>query len=118
MKLKQAQLQQSEKPKGKPLRVGYPARIAFVLVLVVTASLAKDIYWQIQLGRQEKQNQQTLNSLAARYEALSRTHERLMTDDDYVEGLIRSTFKFARPGELVIPLEKSDSKIIAISLED
>ena len=42
--------------------------------------------------------------LSAQREELTREQERLASDPTYVEGLIRSTFKVAHPGEIVIPL--------------
>ncbi len=47
--------------------------------------------------------------LQATHDALVREHERLASDPGYVEGLIRSTFKVAKPGELVVPLESRES---------
>jgi len=50
------------------------------------------------LGRVEER-------LTATQQRLAREHQRLQDDPVYVEGLIRSTFKFARPGEMVVPME-------------
>ena len=63
----------------------------------------------IRLEVQRRQLDRRLAALTAQHEALSREDERLRTNPAYVEGLIRSTFKYAKPGELVIPLG-SDSK--------
>ena len=38
------------------------------------------------------------------YESLKAEQEHLRTDPVYVEGLTRTTFKVAKPGELVVPL--------------
>ena len=43
-------------------------------------------------------------ALSAQQERLTREQERLTSDPTYVEGVIRSTFKVAYPGEIVIPL--------------
>jgi len=40
---------------------------------------------------------------------LTNEHQRLTTDPVYVEELIRSTFKVAKPGELVVPLEPEEA---------
>ena len=48
-----------------------------------------------------------LEVLKARQERLLAEQARLQTDPTYVEGLIRTTFKVARPGEYVVPLEDS-----------
>ena len=44
-------------------------------------------------------------ALTAEQAALTAEQARLTSDPAYVEGLIRSTFKVAQPGEVVIPLE-------------
>ena len=50
-----------------------------------------------------------LSQLSAEHERLTREQERLQHDPTYVEGLIRSTFKWSQPGELVIPLDAPPS---------
>lgn len=50
-----------------------------------------------------------LGLLAAKRKQLEQEEERLKSDDAYVEGLIRSTFKVSRPGELVIPIDDSSA---------
>ena len=65
------------------------------------AELASLSLKQYQLDRQ-------LAQLTAQEQALLAEQERLQRDPVYVEGLIRSTFKYAKPGELVIPLETVD----------
>ncbi|OGX32640.1 MAG: hypothetical protein A3E56_01435 [Omnitrophica WOR_2 bacterium RIFCSPHIGHO2_12_FULL_64_13] len=47
-----------------------------------------------------------LQRLDAFHRALTEEHQRLTEDSVYVEGLIRSTFKVAKPGELVIPSDE------------
>ena len=46
-----------------------------------------------------------LAGLVAERARLEQEHDRLKTDPTYVEGLIRSTFKLAQPGEYVIPVD-------------
>ncbi len=46
-----------------------------------------------------------LERLLAEHERLAHERHRLESDPVYLEGLIRSTFKLAGPGELVVPLE-------------
>ena len=43
------------------------------------------------------------------HKQLAQEQVRFQLDPTYVEGLIRSTFKFAQPGEYVIPLESRPS---------
>jgi len=51
-----------------------------------------------------------LAELAAEQARLSKERERLTSDPAYVEGLIRSTFKLAKPGEVVIPIGEEPSR--------
>jgi cell division protein FtsB len=51
-----------------------------------------------------------LQRLEAVHQELAQEHERLTSDPVYVEGLIRSTFKVAKPGELVIPLDADEPR--------
>ena len=53
---------------------------------------------------------QRLAQLTAEQTRLTQEERRLKTDPTYVEGLIRSTFKLARPGEIVIPLDAAPSR--------
>ena len=45
-----------------------------------------------------------LAELSAQQDRLKQEQERLRSDPTYLEGLIRSTFKVAKPGEVVIPV--------------
>ena len=45
----------------------------------------------------------------ALYRSLQAERQRLSSDPVYVEGLIRSTFKVAKPDEIVLPLDGSDT---------
>jgi len=49
-----------------------------------------------------------LAALTAERESLQQEQQRLQSDPTYVEGLIRSTFKVAKPGEYVILPEAQD----------
>ena len=56
------------------------------------------MFWQDhRLSRQ-------LQGRQAAYDSLKAEQERLRTNPVYVEGLTRTTFKVAKPGELVVPL--------------
>ena len=66
------------------------------------------IQWARLTLRQYRLDQQ-LTTLHRDYDELLAERERLQTDAIYVEGLIRTTFKQARKGELVIPLEPAQS---------
>ena len=67
----------------------------------------------VQLARlswQQHRLDRRLAQLSAKRERLAQEEQRLTTDPTYVEGLIRSTFKLAKPGELVIPLDAAPSR--------
>jgi len=75
------------------------ATLAAVLFGPGTVELAQLSIRQHHLDRQ-------LAKLQVEQERLTHEQERLRTDPSYVEGLIRTTFKQAHPGEYVIPLER------------
>jgi cell division protein FtsB len=60
----------------------------------------------IGLSWRQHQLDRRLASLSAERERLVKEQQRLETDPGYVEGLIRTTFKWAQDGELVIPLDE------------
>lgn len=67
----------------------------------------------VQLGMlsvREHRLDRALAVVTARNQALTREHARLQSDPAYVEGLIRSTFKVAQPGEFVILPEDRASR--------
>ncbi len=51
-----------------------------------------------------------VRALTRQHDELAQEHERLTADPVYVEGLARSTFKLAKPGELVIPIASEARK--------
>ncbi len=61
------------------------------------------------LAWRQRQLDRQLVRLNAQQQALRTEEARLRTDPAYVEGLIRTTFKYAQPGEYVIPLEGDPS---------
>ena len=88
--------------KRRRLLIGFGALAAAVFGpgLVQLARLSWD---QHRLDRR-------LAQLGAEREQLSQEERRLQTDPTYVEGLIRSTFKLAKPGEIVIPLDAAEPR--------
>ncbi|MBI3010883.1 MAG: septum formation initiator family protein [Candidatus Omnitrophica bacterium] len=58
----------------------------------------------IHLSLMRRRLDRGLAELAAQQERLRQEEARLQSDPSYLEGLIRSTFKVAKPGEYVIPL--------------
>ena len=61
----------------------------------------------VRLAVQEWRLERQLDRLAGRKAALEAEVGRLTQDPVYVEGLIRSTFKWSKPGEYVIPLRET-----------
>ena len=65
--------------------------------------------WLIRLEVRQRHFDHQLAQLKAKRAQLAAEQERLRSDPAYVEGLIRTTFKYAKPGELVIPLDDASS---------
>ena len=63
----------------------------------------------VRLVIRQRQLDRQIARLAVQHEQLQREREQLESDPTYVEGLIRSTFKLAQPGEYVIPLDSKPS---------
>ena len=58
----------------------------------------------LRLSITQRRLDRQLAALAAERERLQQEQKRLETDEAYVEGLIRTTFKWAKSGEYVVPL--------------
>ena len=63
----------------------------------------------VSLGVQQHRLDRQLAQLQSTQEQLTAEEARLRSDPTYVEGLIRTTFKYAQPDELVIPLDAGAS---------
>ena len=63
----------------------------------------------LRLSMKERQLDRRLRELQREEVRLRAERQRLESDPTYVEGLIRSTFKHAKPGEYVIPLDAAPS---------
>ena len=83
------------------------------LSLTALALFGPGLYAWIRLSLEQRRLERQLGELAARHEQLVQEQERLQSDPAYVEGLIRSTFKLAKPGEYVIPLDATPNSSIA-----
>ena len=66
-----------------------------------------DLVW---LTVQQRRLDRQLAQLQATQKQLIAEEARLRSDPAYVEGLIRTTFKYAEPDELVIPLDAGAAK--------
>ena len=62
----------------------------------------------VRLSLEERRLDQRLARLTGERQRLVQEQARLEQDPTYIEGLIRSTFKLAKPGELVIPLSATE----------
>ena len=62
------------------------------------------------LSWRQHQIDRQLARLSAEQVWLTQEQQRLETDPGYVEGLIRTTFKWAQDGELVIPLDEPSGR--------
>ena len=78
------------------------ALIAALVIGPGAAQLAWLSWRQHCLTRQQRR-------LEALYQQLAQEQRRLTHDPVYVEGLVRSTFKVAKPDELVVPLDSDAS---------
>ena len=76
--------------------------ILLAAALLLGPSLAQLAVMQVQDYRLSRE----LRRRQAVYDSLRAERERLQHDPVYVEGLVRSTFKVAKPGELVVPLSE------------
>jgi len=63
---------------------------------------------QIQLAVRRHAVAQERARLEASHQALLEERQRLTSDPVYVEDRVRSTFKVAKPGELVVPLDSDE----------
>lgn len=61
------------------------------------------VQW-LRLSWDERVLARRMRELEATHQRLTDEQQRLASDPVYVEGLIRSTFKMSKPGELVVPL--------------
>ena len=68
------------------------------------------LYEIARLSVMQRRLDRQLIALTREHERLAQEQERFHADPTYVEGLIRSTFKMAKPGELVIPLDPQSSR--------
>ena len=84
-------------------------RWAFWLGLATLVLFGPGLYELARLSLAQRRLDRRLAELAKRHDALTQERQRLESDQAYVEGLIRSTFKVVGKGELAIPLESDAS---------
>ena len=79
------------------------AGLSLVGLILFGPGLLQGTWLSVKQWRLERR----LRELKAQHERLSAEQARLVSDPTYVEGLIRTTFKVAQPGEYVVPLDDS-----------
>ncbi len=89
-------------------------RTRWIVGLSLTALVlfGQGLYQWIRLSSEQRRLDRQLAELAAEHGRLLQEQTRLQSDPAYVEGLIRSTFKLAKPGEYVIPLNAPHSSAV------
>jgi cell division protein FtsB len=74
--------------------------------VLAAALFGPGLYDMARLAVRQQQLERDMRLLTAEEERLKAEQTRLASDPVYVEGLIRSTFKVAKPGEYVVPLDE------------
>ena len=96
---------------AKAMRAQRPVRRrlrwAIGLGVAALAVFGQSLYEWVRLSARERQLDRQLTAVTAQHERLAQEQQRLQSDPAYVEGLIRSTFKLAQPGEYVIPIDSN-----------
>lgn len=104
-------LQRLLKPANRLL--ARPSRRVTGILLILAILFGPGLVYWVRLSIQQYQMDRRLLALSAEHERLAQQRKRLETDPGYLEGYIRSTFKMAKPGEYVIPLESANKKRLA-----
>ena len=86
-------------------RSGLRRRWWLAFIAVTAALILPGLIELIRLSIAQHRLDRRLAQLRAQEQRLLAQQDRLQHDPVYVEGLIRTTFKHAKPGELVIPLK-------------
>ena len=84
-----------------------PKLAVVVGVFVILVLFGPGTYELIRLHIMEYQLDRRLAQVSTQQQQLLKEHRRLTSDPTYVEGLIRSTFKVARPDEMVVTRDDS-----------
>ena len=83
---------------------------AFVLGVLGLVIFGQGMYHLGRLWLMQRTLDRQLAELSDRQDHLKQEQARLQSDPTYLEGLIRSTFKVAKPGEVVIPVEQRPAR--------
>ena len=88
---------------------GTRARWVITAALLGLVLFGPGVFHLVRLSLMERKLNLRLAELETEHKQLAREEERLQSDPTYIEGMIRTTFKLAQPGEYVIPLGSSQS---------
>ena len=91
-----------------PKRAQRVHRWSLGLLLAAAALFGPGLVAWIGLSWRQHALDRRLATLSAERKRLTQEQQRLETDPGYVEGLIRTTFKWAQKDELVIPLDEAN----------
>ena len=83
-------------------RVGWRVLVGLAGLLV----FGPGMFHLARLSLMQRKLDRRLADLTSQQERLTQEQARLQSDPIYLEGLIRSTFKVAKPGEIVIPVDQ------------
>jgi len=86
----------------------HPRRFVWWAAALVAMLFGPGFYVMARQACRQRALDERLTALEARRVELTKEQERLEQDPTYVEGLIRSTFKVAKEGELVIPTDDAE----------
>ena len=86
------------------------SRSAWIIGLSAAGALVfgSGLIQQIQLAIRRHAVSRDVKRLEATHQALLEERRRLTSDPVYLEDRVRSTFKVAKPGELVVPLDSDE----------
>ena len=81
-------------------------QVIIAVGLLAAAVFGPGCYYWGRLALERHRLDRQLAHLDREEQRLTQEYDRLQHDPSYVEGLIRSTFKVAKPGEIVISLDE------------
>jgi cell division protein FtsB len=93
-----------------PKRARRARRWTLGLFLAAAVLFGPGLVQWVGLRWRQHQLDRRLARLSAERVRLTQEQQRLETDPGYVEGLIRTTFKWAQDGELVITLDEPEAR--------
>ena len=83
----------------------YLRTVLLIFSVLMVLAFGPGLWTQVRMTWRQRMLDRQLQALRVRKEMLEHEKARLTSDSIYLEGKVRSTFKLAKPGELVVPLE-------------